>query len=56
MSAAWALGNIIGPAGGGALARATSDKAAFLAAAGVCLATLAVLSRSAARGRVPARV
>ena len=33
MSAAWALGNIIGPAGGGALARATSDRAAFLAAA-----------------------
>ena len=56
MSAAWALGNIIGPAGGGALARATSDQTAFLAAAGVCLATLAVFSRAAARARVPARV
>jgi MFS family permease len=56
MSAAWALGNIIGPAGGGALARATSDRTAFLAAAGICVATLAVLGRSAARARVPARV
>ncbi len=56
MSAAWALGNIIGPAGGGALARATSDRTAFLAAAAVSLATLIVFSRSAVRARVPARV
>jgi MFS family permease len=56
MSAAWALGNIIGPAAGGALARATSDKTAFLAAAAVALATLIAFSRSAVRARVPARV
>jgi MFS family permease len=55
MSAAWALGNIIGPAGGGALARATSDKTAFLAAAAVALATLIAFSRAAVRARVPAR-
>ena len=36
MSSAWALGNILGPAGGGALARGTSDGVAFVlgAAAG----------------------
>jgi MFS family permease len=55
MSAAWALGNIIGPAGGGALARATSDRTAFLAAATVALASLVVFSRSAVRARIPAR-
>jgi MFS family permease len=53
MSAAWALGNILGPAGGGALARGTSDGVAFVLGAAVCVATLAAISRSAPRvGRI----
>ncbi len=53
MSAAWALGNILGPAGGGALARGTSDGVAFALGAAACLATLAAISRVAPRaGRI----
>jgi predicted MFS family arabinose efflux permease len=56
MSAAWALGNILGPAGGGALARGTSDGVAFALGAAACLATLAAISRAAPRaGRIAGR-
>ena len=61
MSAAWALGNILGPAGGGALARGTSDGVAFVVGAASCVATLAAISRRASarwqnrpRRRIPA--
>jgi MFS family permease len=40
MNAAWAIGTVAGPAGGGALAEAVSDGAAYVLLAGVCLATL----------------
>ncbi len=49
MNAAWAIGNIVGPAGGGALAHTAGDAAAYVVAAAVCAATLVALSRSAAR-------
>ncbi len=41
MNAAWAMGAIVGPAAGGALAAGTGDRTPLLIAAGVCLATLA---------------
>jgi MFS family permease len=53
MNAAWALGNLVGPAGGGALARAAGDTTAYLVAAAVCAATL--LSLTATRHRATAR-
>ena len=49
MNAAWAVGNLVGPAAGGALARGTSDAAAFLVAATVCAATLAAVARTPSR-------
>ena len=54
MNAAWALGNLVGPAAGGALARATSDTTTYLAAAAACVVTLAVVSRSFAAEAAPA--
>ena len=36
MNAAWAVGNAIGPAGGGGLAELTSDAAPYLVCAGIC--------------------
>lgn len=47
MSAAWALGNAIGPAAGGALAAATGDTLPYLLAAAACVATLALVSATA---------
>ncbi len=49
MNAAWAVGNLVGPAAGGALAHATSDTTAYLAAAGLCAATLAAITGSVLR-------
>ena len=43
---AWAPGQTLGAAGGGALAHATTDAAVYLALAGVCALTLAGLWRS----------
>jgi len=43
---AWAPGQTLGAAGGGALAHATADAAVYLALAGVCALTLAGLWRS----------
>ncbi len=45
MNAAWAVGNLLGPAVGGALAGATSDAVAYLAAAVLCGLTLATVAR-----------
>jgi MFS family permease len=42
MNGAWAVGNVIGPAAGGALAESAGDALSYLLMAGVCLATLAV--------------
>jgi MFS family permease len=41
MNAAWAVGAVIGPAAGGAIAGATSDWVPFVLAAAVCAGTLA---------------
>jgi MFS family permease len=49
MNAAWAMGAMVGPAAGGALATGTGDRTPLLVAAGVCLATLAGI-----RPRAPA--
>jgi MFS family permease len=54
MNAAWAVGNLVGPAAGGALARAAGDTTAFLVAAGFCTLTLAAFVRSAAADTAPA--
>jgi MFS family permease len=42
MNGAGAVGNVIGPAAGGALAESAGDALSYLLLAGVCLATLAV--------------
>jgi MFS family permease len=55
MNAAWAVGNLVGPAAGGALARAAGDTTAFLVAAAACAATLAAVTRSFAEEPAPAR-
>jgi MFS family permease len=55
MNAAWAVGNLVGPAAGGALARAAGDTTAFLVAAAACAATLAAVTRSFAGEPAPAR-
>lgn len=41
MNAAWAVGNAIGPAGGGGLAELTRDAAPYLVGAGICAVTFA---------------
>lgn len=41
MNGAWAVGNVIGPALGGAFAQAAGDAAAYLSLAAVCAVTLA---------------
>jgi MFS family permease len=43
---AWATGQTVASAGGGALAQATSDIVPYSLLAGTCLATLLVLQRS----------
>ena len=45
---AWAAGQIAGAAGGGGLAKATSDAVPFVLAAALCAATLALLRRRGA--------
>ncbi len=46
MNTAWALGNMSGPAIGGALAGTFGDAVPYLAAAALCAGTLAVVSRA----------
>ena len=46
MNAAWALGALVGPAAGGAVAAATGDVVPFLVAAGLCAAALAAVRRA----------
>jgi MFS family permease len=53
MNAAWAIGEIVGPAAGGAVASATGDVVPFLVAAGFCATALAAVRR--ARLRTAAR-
>ena len=43
MNAAWAVGNAIGPAGGGGLAELATDAAPYLVGAGICAVTFAAL-------------
>jgi MFS family permease len=45
MNACWAVGALIGPAAGGALADATGDAVPYLIMAGICLATLVAAQR-----------
>jgi MFS family permease len=52
MNAAWAIGNSVGPAAGGALAELTNDSVPYLVMAAVCAATL-VATRNLGRERVP---
>jgi MFS family permease len=47
MNLAWAAGQTLGSGGGGSLANATSDALPMLITAGLCVATLAVISRKA---------
>lgn len=54
MNAAWALGALVGPAAGGAVAAATGDIVPFLVSAGLCATALAAVWR--ARHRTTARV
>ena len=46
MNAAWALGALIGPAAGGAVAAATGDVVPFLVCAGLCATALAAVRRA----------
>ena len=46
MNAAWALGGLIGPAAGGAVAAATGDVVPFLVSAGLCGTALALVRRT----------
>jgi MFS family permease len=54
MNAAWAMGALIGPAAGGAVAAATGDVVPFLVSAGFCATALAMVRR--ALHRTTARV
>jgi MFS family permease len=51
---AWAVGMVSGAAGGGALAKATSDAVPYILLAVICGVTLGALSRSRARAAVAA--
>ena len=51
MNTAWALGEVIGPSAGGALADSTSDTAPYLVGAALCAITLAATYRVAGRMR-----
>jgi MFS family permease len=53
MNAAWAVGEIVGPAAGGAVAAVTGDVVPYLASAAFCAAALAMVRR--ARHRTTAR-
>jgi MFS family permease len=50
MNSAWALGNAIGPAAGGALAQATRDAVPFVVGAAICVLTFVGLRRLADSG------
>jgi MFS family permease len=52
MNAAWAVGAVVGPAAGGAIAGATGDWAPFVLAAALCALGLAVTRRSPYRPSV----
>jgi MFS family permease len=45
MNAAWAVGNVVGPAAAGAIAQATSDRVPLLASAALCVAALLAARR-----------
>jgi predicted MFS family arabinose efflux permease len=51
MNTAWALGEVIGPSAGGALADSTSDAAPYLVGAALCALTLAATYRVVGRMR-----
>jgi MFS family permease len=55
MNAAWAMGNVLGPALGGALAQSSGDRIPYALAAVVCLLSLVAVSRGARR-RTAARL
>jgi len=55
MNAAWAMGAMIGPAAGGAIAGATGEDTPFLIAAGVCLVTFAAIRPRAHPGAAGVR-
>jgi MFS family permease len=46
MNAAWAIGALVGPAAGGAVAAATGDVVPFLVSAGFCVTALATVRRA----------
>lgn len=52
MNAAWAIGALLGPAAGGAVAAATGDTVPFLITAGLCAGALAAVRRSRRRTAV----
>jgi MFS family permease len=52
MNAAWAMGALLGPAAGGAVAAATGDTVPFLVAAGLCAGTFAAVRHSRRRTAV----
>lgn len=54
MNAAWAIGALVGPAAGGAVAAASGDVVPYLVSAGLCASALAAVRR--ARHRTAARV
>jgi MFS family permease len=56
MSAAWALGAVVGPAAAGAIAGATGDWIPYVLAAAVCAGTLAALRASPRRADRGSRV
>jgi MFS family permease len=56
MNAAWGAGNWVGPSLGGTLADAAGDALPYALMAGVCLATLFVLTRIPFAGTQPVRV
>ena len=43
MNAAWAVGNAVGPAGGGGIAELTRDALPYLVGAGICASSLMLL-------------
>jgi MFS family permease len=56
MNAAWAVGAVIGPAGGGAIAGVTGDWAPFVIAAALCAVYLAATRGSSYRPSVGEQV
>jgi MFS family permease len=56
MNAAWAIGAVIGPAAGGAIAGATGDWVPFVLAAALCAGTLLATGGSSSRHSLSERV